>query len=125
MKRNILIFLGVLDIISFVRTYSFGLKLIKDIASLNVLDILEVILIISLILSGTLSLLRKKMSLIVYYIQFPFRIGFMIFTFGFLLEIFGFRYDAVMYKVMVVLIIVLELLRLVYSIFIQIKYYKR
>jgi len=74
------------------------------------------LLIMSLVVSGVLSIMRKKISLIVYYFQFPLRITFVILTFGFLFKIFGFQYDTVGYQILLGVTVLLEITRLVITI---------
>ena len=84
MKKNLSIVFGLLDLFSFVRTYKIGISMIDNIEHFPIMSILEILLIASLIASGILSILRSKISMIIYYAQIPLRLAFMILTFGFL-----------------------------------------
>ncbi len=124
MTKHILIVFGLLDLYSFARMYKFGIKMFDNIEHFPIMSILEILLIVSLIASGALSILRKKFSLIIYYVQIPLRIAFMILTFGFLLKLFGLQYDSVGYKILVGITFLLEIARLAFSIMIHKRKFK-
>lgn len=124
MWKNILIAFGLLDLYSLIRTYKLGIKLLDNFEHVPILNSLEILLIVSLLVSGVLSIMRKKSALVIYYFQIPLRIIFMILTFGFLIKLFGFQYDSVGYKIMVIIASLLELVRLTYSIMIHKKEFK-
>jgi hypothetical protein len=69
MKKNLLIAFGLLDILSFVQSYKIGVNMLNSIGQIPILSILEILLIVSLIASGIFSIMRKKVSLIIYYID--------------------------------------------------------
>ena len=119
MKKNTLIVFGLLDLFSFVDTYKIGISMIDNIEHFPIMSILEILLIFSLIASGVLSILRKKISLIIYYVQFPLRLVYIILTFGFLLTLFGLQYDSIAYKILVGVVILLEIARLTFTIMIH------
>ena len=119
MKKNLLIAFGLLDLISFVLSYKIGINLLNSIGQIPILSILEILLIVSLIASGILSIMRKKISLIIYYIQFPLKLGFVILTFAFLFRLFGFQYYSNEYRILLWFIALLEIARLVFSIMIH------
>jgi hypothetical protein len=120
MKKYGLLLCGFLDIVSFILTSKLGLKLLNfsnyrfDLSS--VLSVLELMLILSLPITGILLLLRKKAGLILYYYQFPFRMGFLILSFGFLLKIFRQPFNTTAYNIILVIVILLEIIRLSFSI---------
>jgi len=124
MKKNLLIAFGLLDLFSFVRTYKIGISMLDNIEHFPIMSILEILLIISLIASGVFSILRKKVSLIIYYAQIPLRLAFMILTFGFLLKLFGLQYDSMGYKILVGITFLLEIARLIYTIMIHKRIFK-
>jgi hypothetical protein len=119
MSRIVLLIFGLLDLFSFVRTYKIGISMLDSIEHFPIMSVLEILLIFSLIGSGVLSILRKKISLIIYYAQIPLRLAFMILTFGFLLKLFGLQYDSIGYKILVGLTFLLEIARLTFSIMIH------
>lgn len=98
--------------------------MLDNIEHFPIMSILEILLIISLIGSGVLSILRKKISLIIYYTQIPLRLAFMILTFGFLFKLFGLQYDSIGYKILVGLTFLLEIARLTFSIMIHKRKFK-
>ena len=130
MLKNFLILFGILDLISLLRTYKNGLKLIgiilnpETLSFYRIIDIFEVILIASLLITGILSILKRKSSLVGFYIQFPFKLAFMILSFGFLLKVFGIPYDSIIYKFLVFIVITLEIARLIITITINRRNYK-
>ena len=83
MTKRALILFGLLDLVSFVVTFKFVTKVIENIDRFSLLSIPEILLIVSLIASGVLSIMRKKISLIIYSCQFRLRVSFMILIFGF------------------------------------------
>ena len=124
MKKNLLIAFGLLDLISFVQSYKIGMTLLKSIGQIPILSTLEILLIVSLIVSGIFSIMRKKISLIIYYIQFPLKLGFVILTFAFLFRLFGFQYDSIEYRIILWFIALLEIARLIFSIIIHKREFK-
>ena len=125
MTKKTLILFGLLDLVTFVVTFKFLIKLIENIELISLLSIPEILLIVSLIASGVLSIMRKKTSLIIYYIQFPLRVTFMILTFGFIFKLLGFQYDSVGYRILVVITFLLEIIRLLITIMIHKKEYNK
>ena len=115
---------SLLHLFSFLRTYKIGLHLLNNFESIPIISMLEPLLILSLIASGILSILRKKASLIIYYIQMPLRFGFMIVSFGFILKLSGLEYNSIGYKILVGLALLLELARLAITILIHRKQFK-
>ena len=77
---------------------------------------LEILLILSFMVSGVLSIMRKKIALVLYYFQMPLRLTFVILTFGFLINIFGFQFNSIGFKVMFILTSLLEIARLIFTI---------
>jgi hypothetical protein len=126
--KLIIIGLGILDIVSFYRSYKFGLDLLSlgpwTSSDLNnasdiiffLTVVLNLTLIFSLIASGLLSYFRPKTSILIYYFQFPLRLLFMTLTFGFIIRLLGIEIGTLTHKIVVGLIIGLELLRLIFSI---------
>lgn len=119
MKKNLLIAFGFFDLISFVQSYRIGINMLNSIGQIPILSILEILLIVSLIASGIFSIMRKKISLIIYYIQFPLKLGFVILTFAFLFKLFGLQYNSSGYSILLWIIVLLEIARLIFSIMIH------
>lgn len=124
MTKKILIAFGILDLLSFVLTYKFGIKMIENIELSPLMYLPEILLIISLIASGIFSILKKKVSLLIYYFQFPLKVTFMILTFGFLFKLLGLQHDSVGYKILIPITFVLEVTRLVITIMIHKKEFR-
>lgn len=124
MKKNLLIAFGLLDILSFIQSYKIGVNMLNSIGHIPILSILEILLIVSLIASGIFSIMRKKVSLIIYYIQFPFKLGFVILTFAFLFRLFGFQYNSNEYQILLWFIGLLEIARLIFTIMIHKRKFK-
>ncbi len=119
MTKKTLILFGLLDLVSFVVTFKFIIKVIENFERFSLLSIPEILLIVSFVASGILLIMRKKTSLIIYYFQFPLRVSFMILTFGFLFKILGFQYDSVSYKILLGVTFLLEIGRLIITIWIH------
>lgn len=124
MKKDLLIAFGLLDLFSFIQSYKIGVNMLNSIGQIPILSILEILLIVSLIASGILSIMRNKISLIIYYIQFPLKLGFVILTFAFSLKLFGFQYDSNGYRILMWIIVLLEIARLIFSIMIHKREFK-
>ena len=124
MTKKILISFGILDLLSFVLTYKFGIKMIENIELSPLMYLPEILLIVSLIASGIFSILKKKVSLFIYYFQFPLKVTFMILTFGFLFKLLGLQHDSVGYKILIPTTFLLEVTRLVITIMIHKKEFR-
>ena len=120
--RYILIILGVLDLVSFYRTYNTGMWILESWKHSHTLEILEFILILSFLFSGILLIIGKKISLVIYYFQFPFKLAFLFLTFGFVLRIVGLPIHSLAYKILLGFIIGLETVRLFFTIWIHRRY---
>ena len=116
MKNNVLIILGLLDLFSFSQTDKVGLILLDNFKYFPLMNSLEILLILSFMVSGVLSIMRKKIALVLYYFQMPLRLTFVILTFGFLINIFGFQFNSIGFKVMFILTFLLEIARLIFTI---------
>lgn len=125
MRKNILIAFGLLDLYAFIRTYKVGLKLLDNFEYFPIMNSLEILLIVSLVASGVLSIMRKKSALIIYYFQIPLRLTFVILSFGFLINLFGFQYNSIEYKVLIILTSLLEIARLTFTIMIHKREFKK
>lgn len=134
--RYILIVLGVLDIVSFLRTSEVVLYASdKLLNTLNLemelwdkvfvigIPMLNFTLALLLLASGLLLILRKKAGIIIYYFEVPLRLLFLNLTFWFVLRLPGLQVDSWTYKIVLALVVGLELLRLVFLIQTQRKYF--
>lgn len=134
--RNILMTLGVLDLVSFFRTYEMGLSMWADIFSTLDTDmelwnkilrlglsISGLTLVLLLFASGLFLILGKRTGIIIYYFEFPLRLMFLTLTFGFVLRLLGLQVDTWTYKIAMAFIVGLELFRLIFSIWTQRKHF--
>ncbi len=126
MIKSLLVLFGFFDFISFIRTYKFGLKLLDGLCNLHgiplfgfAFHVVEISLIASLLISGTLLMHKRESGLMVYYFQFVFKLACMILTFGFLLTIFDISFNSFGYKLLVFIVITLEFVRLILTIIIH------
>jgi hypothetical protein len=139
--RYSLIILGTLDLVSFYRTYETGLYVWNEILILleyvfdskadlwvNILSlgisILNLILILLFFVSGLLLIIGKRAGIIVYYFEFPLRLMFITLTFGFVLKLFGIVFGSLLYNLILMLLVGLEILRLIFSIWVRRKYFE-
>ncbi len=133
----ILITFGLLDILSFLRTYqmiqynwdSIFFAINTNLTFWNrvfgiAIPILYLTLILMLIASGLLLILRKKLGLIIYYLEFPLRLFFVTLTFGFLLRLLGLQMGTLTYKLVMTSIFTLEFGRLAFTIWTHKTHYK-
>lgn len=129
-------FLGVLDLVSFFRYYRLGQGIwdvrgafeyydemnLSDVLITFGIPILSVIMVLSLIASGVFLILGRKTGIVISYFQFPLRLMFLTLTFGFVLGFPGLRIDTLTYKTLLAFIAGLELIRLIFSIWVHRKY---
>lgn len=85
----------------------------------DIVNITRIILVLSFVVSALFFVLRKKNALIIYYIQFPLRALFLILSFGFIHDILGASFDSNVYNTTLIAILGLELVRLIYSIYLH------
>ena len=115
--KNICIVIGMLDIISFARTYKILMTpLIPDLMML-ILMLLPMALVLSLLVSAFYSFFNQKVAVKIYFFQFPLRLLFLTLTFGFLANI-NTLFKSDISSLLMVIMIILEIGRLAYSIFI-------
>jgi hypothetical protein len=132
----ILIIFGLLDLVSFMRTYKMiqfnwdGIffAISADLTFWNrvlgiVTPILYLALIFMLVPSGLLLILKNKLGLIIYYLEFPLRLFFVTLTFGFVIKFLGLQMGTLTYTLMMTLVYILEIGRLVFTIWSHKKYY--
>ena len=118
MKKAIIIF-GILDIITLIKSFSYWHRLIERF-EVNWLDTLSILFYLSLVISVIWLFKNKSKGLIIYYFQFPFRIGLAIFSFGFIMPLSGlFENHGLGIQVLSVICSVLEISRLITSILIH------
>ncbi len=133
--KYVLMAFGLLDLFGFYRAYENGLNILLtglwgDLKMGGLTDIiftaimtLNSILVLSLILSGLLSLFKPRVSFLVYYFQFPLRLIFLTLTFGFILRLPGLQIDSWTYKFILAFVVGLEIFRLIFTITTKKKYF--
>jgi hypothetical protein len=89
----------------------------------GIIMVLNSILTLSLIVSGLLSFAAWRISIIIYYVQFPLRLVFFTLTFGFVLKLSGLHIDSFAYKALLAFVIGLEVFRLIVSVRISKKHF--
>lgn len=130
--KYVLIVFGLLDLYAFVinlqsisyieKSISFGLSNSydsEDYIFLVLFPILMLILVLSLLATGILSILGKKWALIIYYFQFPLRFLFVVLTFSIFFRFFKFQVDSIAYQLLVWFLMALEIARLAFSIWVH------
>ncbi len=128
--RVILVAFGLLDLLSFYRSYNSipgtldSLTFLDALSLVFILQSLFLILILSLPLSGLLTIFTKKSGLQIYYFQFPIKLTFLTLTFGFVLRLFNLQIGSILYNTTMGIAIGLEVLRLGLTIYIHRKNYK-
>jgi hypothetical protein len=118
MKRLLIIF-GILDIITLIKSFNYWNRLIERF-EVNWLDTLSVLFYLSLLISVIWLFKNKAKGLTIYYFQFPIRIGLAIFSFGFLIPLSRlFENHGFGIQILSGLCVILEISRLITSIYIQ------
>ena len=118
MKKALIIF-GTLDIITLVKSFSYWHRLIERF-EVNWLDTLIILFYLSLVMSAIWLFKNNSKGLIIYYFQFPFRIGLAIFSFGFIMPLSGLFEDyGLGIKILSIICVLLEISRLITSIYIH------
>lgn len=123
--RSIFIFFGLLDLLAFYRAFPTLNRIFEnyDVSALipNVLPAITVLMIVSLLVSGPLTLADNRYGFVTYYIQFPFRLAFSILTFGFILKLFPMQLGTFNYGMLTATVFAFEATRLMLTI----QYHKR
>ena len=118
MKKILTIF-GILDLISLIKSYRFWMN-INISFEFDWINILITVFYISLLISAILLLKSNIKGLIINYIQFPIRISIFVMSFGFLIPLSRLfeNYKTGIY-VLSIICGILEIIRLVVSIYIH------
>jgi hypothetical protein len=118
--RGIFIGFGLLDLLSFYRAFP-TLTLIFEnydvpAAITNVLPALAVLLIVSFLVSGPLTIVGNRYGYVMYYFQFPLRLAVQIPTFGFAFELFPMQVGTFYQGMFVATVVAFEAIRLMLTI---------
>jgi hypothetical protein len=84
----LMLIFGTLDLFLFYKNFPQLMRAVEN-YSASVVNVLVILLILSLLVSGPLIMVGNKIGFVVYYFQFPFRLAFFVVTFGFLYKILG------------------------------------
>lgn len=119
--RIIFICFGLLDLLAFYRGFPTLNRIFEnyDVSALipNVLPAITVLLIISLLVTGPLTIVGNRYAYIIYYFQFPFRLAFLTgLTFGFVLKQFPMQVGTFGHGMMMATVIAFEAIRLMLTI---------
>ena len=124
--KTLLYMLGILDFVTVARHYHTYARSIEsfgyDLEFVEYAGHVGVILLgLSLLCSSVLTALEKKLGLVIYYFQFPFKFLLVVMTFGFLPGLLNMKPAT---YATIGLVVGLEFLRLVFTILIHRKYYR-
>lgn len=120
MKKLLIIF-GILDFLAIIKAFDTISTVIKNGTTFYWMNIILLILYASLFVSGFFLIKRKNIGIWIYYIQFPFRLMFLAgLSFGFILLASRlFNDNEMISRFLLIFCIVLEVARLLTTIFIH------
>ena len=122
--KKLLQFFGLLDIITLIRSYQHIIPRATTWSYYPGIAIGNSLLDALLILSAYFLVRQNKIGLWLTYIQFPLRLAFLILSFGFLLLLNRFFNNKTeSYIIIIWVLVVLEILRLIFTIHIHRKYF--
>jgi hypothetical protein len=119
--RGIFICFGLLDLLAFYRGFPTLNRIFEnyDVSALipNVLPAITVLLFISLLVTGPLTVVGNRYGYIIYYFQFPLRLAFQTaLTFGFIFKMFQTQVGTFNHGMMTATVIAFEAVRLMLTI---------
>jgi hypothetical protein len=119
--RGIFICFGFLDLLAFYRSFPTLNRIFEnyDVSALipNVLPAIIVLLIVSLLITGPLTIVGNKYGYVIYYFQFPLRLVFLTgLTFGFALKLFPTQVGTFNHGMEMATVIAFEAIRLMLTI---------
>jgi len=123
--KKILIAFGILDLYSFYNTYKHMPYVFDKYFGFSFLNTIIIVATLSLLASGVLSMLTKKVAIYIYYFQLPLRVLLSIFTFGFLFRLFHNPNPSTNYYVLIAVVASFEIIRLLITIKIHHLYFKK
>ena len=123
MKKLLVVF-GILDIITVIKSYKNIFRLIFGTSEFHWISLVNILIYISLLVSGYYLIKQKKSGLWISYAQFPLRLLFAFFSFGFLVILNRFfNGQPIGVHILSGILLILEIGRLILSIIIHRKYY--
>jgi hypothetical protein len=119
--RFIFICFGLLDLLAFYRGFPTLARIFEnyDVSALipNVLPAIMVLLIVSLLVSGPLTIVGNRYGYIIYYFQFPLRLALLTgLTFGFVLKLLHFQVGTFAHGMLMATVFAFEAVRLMLTI---------
>jgi hypothetical protein len=123
--KKLLILFGILDVMTLALNYRHISKLIGQLTNPYWTTIGSLLTFISLILSAYFLIKQRKLGLWLTYGQFPFRVLFVIMSFGFLLRIVSIDQGQIEYLIFMWILLGLEIGRLICTIYIHKKDFRR
>jgi hypothetical protein len=124
--KKLLILFGILDIVTLIRNFKIIKGLASDLTHFPVIVTANMLVYSSLIFSSYFLIRQNKLGLWITYAQFPLRLLFATLSFGFLLTMNRFfQLEELEYKIFVATVMGLELVRLIISIQIHRKHFRR
>jgi hypothetical protein len=119
--RGIFICFGFLDLLAYYRSFPVLNRIFEnyDVSALipNVLPGITVLLIISLLITGPLTIVGNKYGYVCYYFQFPLRLAFLTgLTFGFVLKLFPTQVGTLQHGMVLATVFAFEAIRLMLTI---------
>ena len=124
MKRLLILF-GALDIITVAKAYKSIYRMIFETSEFHWISLVNILIYVSLLVSGYYLIKQNKLGLWISYAQFPLRLLFAFFSFGFLM-ILNRLFDGQTIGIQILsgFLLILEIGRLILSIMIHRKYYR-
>jgi hypothetical protein len=119
--RGIFIGFGFLDLFAFYRSFPVLNRIFEnyDVSALipNVLPAITVLLILSLLVTGPLTIVGNRYAYVIYYFQFPLRLTFLTgLTFGFMFKLFPTQVGTFAHGMLMATVIAMEAVRLMVTI---------
>ncbi len=129
MKKVLQIF-GLFDVLTLIRSYKHIIPRSFEWSYFPLITTANFFLYILLIFSAYFLLKQKKLGLWLTYIQFPLRLAFVTLSFGFLFTLSRLfethsNFNNGSYRIIFWILILLEILRLIFTIFIHKKYFRK
>jgi hypothetical protein len=134
-RKKIFIIIGILQIISLINMFPFYYRLARHLAAhINLFDqvnksflatnVSHIMLFLIILVSLFLYFMQKRFALRLYYIEFILRVLLFMTTYGFLLRFNIIFKNQRFYNDLVIVVIGLEIVRLIISVFLDIKWKK-
>ncbi len=126
--KNILYLIGTIQILSLIDILPVYYGMIQHIQiQLNeflLFDLLRIVLLLVIISTIALYFRKERLALRLYYLEFILRLLFFMTTFGFILPLNIIFKNQSFYNILLITVVILELLRLLLTIFLDIKWSK-